>query len=246
MRAQTVARWERGLATPLARHRRPLAETLAVSLAELEYFLDGIADPGGSAAHHLVPPWLDHYSTLEQSAAKLETFEPIVVPGLLQTEDYATAVMRSSHLPIDAETVKARVQARLSRQAVLRRTPVPLEVRCVIDESVLHRVTGGPETMAEQLDHLVSLAASETVDVRIVPMSSGGLHCAAFGSFRLFTSPDATGPYIACTEDLTGFNYLDRRHAIDAHAQLFRHLVDLALEPDQSGELLTSMAADYR
>jgi len=223
-----------------------LAETLAVSLAELEYFLDGIADPGGSAAHHLVPPWLDHYSTLEQSAAKLETFEPIVVPGLLQTEDYATAVMRSSHLPVDDETVKARVQARLSRQAVLRRTPVPLEVRCVIDESVLHRVTGGPETMADQLDHLVSLAASETVDVRIVPMSSGGLHCAAFGSFRLFTSPDATGPYIACTEDLTGFNYLDRRHAIDAHAQLFRHLVDLALEPDQSGELLTSMAADYR
>ncbi len=231
---------------PLARFRRPLAEALGLGLAELEYLLEGHEQLVPSPTNHLVPPWLDHYSSLEQAAAKLETFEPIVVPGLLQTEDYATAVMRSSHLPVTDEAVQARVAARLSRQEVLRRNPTPLELRCVIDESVLHRVTGDPETMADQLDHLIAAAETETVDVYIVPMSSGELHCAAFGSFRLFTSPGATWPFIACTEDLTGFNYLDRRHAIDAHAQLFRHLTDLALGPTESRDLIHSMATGYR
>lgn len=247
VRAQSVARWERGLSTPLARHRRPLAKVLELSLAELEQLLDGTDQaPAAWSGQHLVPPWLDHYSSLEQAAAKLETFEPISVPGLLQTEDYATAVMCASHLPVSMVAVRARVQARLARQAVLRREPDPLELSCIIDESVLHRVTGSPGVMAAQLDHLEYWAGRPTVDLRVVPASSSALHCAAFGSFRLFTSPGGRRPFIACTEDLTGFNYLDRPDAIEAHTQLFDHLTEVALSPPESVDLIESVTAGYR
>ncbi len=245
MRPQSVARWEQGTSTPLARYRRPLAEVLDLTLPELEHL---IANGEGVPALQdpIAAGWMDHYTSLEQGAGKLETFEPIVIPGLLQTEAYATAVIRSSHIPLSQYTVEDRVRARLTRQRVLEREPHPLVLTCVVDESVLHRVTGGPETMADQLAHLVRMARRPDITIQIVPVRCGALHCAAFGSFRLFTAPGAADPFITCTEDLTGFNYLDRRQEIDSHAQLFAHLLTVALSPAESIKLIQTTAEHYR
>ncbi|MGI9596442.1 MAG: helix-turn-helix domain-containing protein [Acidimicrobiales bacterium] len=244
VRPQSVARWEQGMSTPLARYRRPLAEVLELTLAQLEDLIDG-AGQVSAFRGHAVPSWLDHYASLEQAASRLQTFEPISVPGLLQTSDYATAVMRSGHVPISEEVVRERVDARLARQAVLERDEKPLELVCVIDESVLHRVTGGSEVMAAQLQHLLIMGQKPTVQIHIVPASSGALHSAAFGSFRLFTSEGAAMPFMTCTEDLTGFNYLDRREAISAHTELFSHLTNVALPRSESAVLIEKVMERY-
>ena len=244
VRAQSVARWEQGASTPLTRHRRPLAEALEVSLAELELMIEGGSiDPFVS---HSVPSRWDHYTSLEQGAAKLCTFEPIAIPGLLQTEEYAAAVMRASHSPLPEGSVQERVRVRMSRQNVLwREQPRPLELVSVIDESVLHRVTGGRGVMSAQLRHLLSMIERSNVTVYVAPLCDGGVHCAAFGSFRLFSSAGATLPFMVCTEDLTGFNYLDRNDVIDAHTQLFEHLVSISLSAEESAERINKQAENY-
>ena len=238
----SVARWEQGLASPRGRHRGPLAAKLQVTLPELDRILDGDAVLNG----HAVPAWMSHYVSLEQGAARLQTFEPITMPGLLQTARYSEAVMRTSWLPLSKDVIQQRVAARIARQAVLDRQPEPLELCAVIDESVLRRVTGGPAVMSEQLDHLVRMAQRPTVQLQLVPLESPALHTAAFGSFRLFTSCEGTVPYMVCTEDLTGFNYSDRPPAIETHANLFEHLAAIALPPDQSAELIHQIAERYQ
>jgi transcriptional regulator with XRE-family HTH domain len=246
--AQSVARWEQGTSTPLARYRRPLAEHLSISLPELELLIDGASEsavPAGSM--HAVPGWLDHYASLEQAAARLQTFEPISLPGLLQTPAYAEAVVRTNWIPLPEQVVKERVNARLARQKVLSRRPDPLELHCVIDESALYRVTGSEAVMADQLRHLCDvLQRKPTVRLQVCPARSSALHTAAFGSFGIFTSADPGIPYMVCTEDLTGFNYLDRRPVIEAHAQLFDHLTRVALSPEDSADLTHEIAETYQ
>jgi len=244
VRPQSVARWEQGMSTPLARYRRPLAEVLELSLGQLEELIDG-AGHAPALIGHAVPSWLDHYSSLEQAASRLQTFEPIAIPGLLQTGDYATAVMKLAHIVTSEAVVRERVNARLARQAVLDREDHPLELICVIDESVLHRITGDAAVMSEQLAHLLRMGRKPTIQIFVVPSESPVLHAAAFGSFRLFTSAGATVPFMTCTEDLTGFNYLDRREAITAHTELFAHLTRVALPPSDSAVLIEKIMERY-
>ena len=240
-----IARWERGANLPLARFRRPLAEALELGLPELERMLggDGVASaPSG----HEVPAGLDHYASLEQGAARLQTFEPITLPGLLQTAAYAEAVMRTNWISLSDAVIRERVEARLARQAVLDRQPEPLELCCVIAESVLHRVTGGSETMAAQLGHLLAMTHRSTLQLQVFPSDGSALHMAAFGSFDLFSSKSAALPYMVCTEDLTGFNYLDRPAAIEAHARLFDHLTTEALSSEKSADLINTTMETYQ
>ena len=217
-----------------------------MTLAQLEQLIDGTSESAPHVNGHAVPAWLDHYTSLEQAAAKLQTFEPIVLPGLVQTEDYATAVMRASHLSVSERTIRERVRSRITRQAVLDREPLPLQLECVIDESVLNRVTGGRQVMADQLNHLLRLSEKPSVTIHLVPADGSILHCAPFGSFRLFTSDGGPEPFITCTEDLTGFNYADRPDAIGAHAELFKHLVEVALTSSESKSLIKTIAERYQ
>ena len=239
----SIRRWEQGAGTPKPRFRRRLADVLEVTLPQLEQMV-GLNSPALNG--HAVPPWLNHYASLEQGAAKLQTFEPIIIPGLLQTEEYAAAVLRAHYLPVSDESVSERVKARMARKAVLDREPEPLELVCVFDECVLHRVTGGPEVMAGQLHHLYEMAARRSIELLIVPADGNALHCTPFGSFDLFTSAGATRPFIVCTEDLGGVNYQDRLQPIADYSRLFEHLVNSALSSTESAELIRSTAEDYR
>ncbi|MFG1864798.1 helix-turn-helix domain-containing protein [Microbispora bryophytorum] len=121
----------------------------------------------GGALHRLLdwrkgqvfPSWFGKWRDKEQMATTLRTYQPLVVPGLLQTEAYAYALLGED----DA------VATRIQRQAILtREDPPPPILRCVIDESVLHRLVGSPEVMRDQLEHLVSIAGPQT-SVQVVP-----------------------------------------------------------------------------
>lgn len=228
-----VSRWEQGTSTPKAVYRQPLARALQLSPVELERLLDvdGRTVPGLDGQH--IPGWLGHYVSLEQSAAEVRTFEPLVVPALLQTEDYARAIERCHYRPTTGEDVAGRVDARLARQTALDRESTPLDLIAVVDESVLYRDHGEPEMMAAQLDHLLSMADRPTIDVLVVPLEPGR-YGAAFGAFQLLTAHGSAAPYLACSEDLSGKHYHDQPAAIRAHAELFDYLCGIALDAEAS------------
>lgn len=232
-----VARWEQGTSTPKAVYRQPLAKALCMSPVELERLLDvdGRRITGLDGSH--VPNWLGHYASLEQSAAEIRTFEPLVMPALVQTEAYAREVERAYHLPVTEHEVLRRAEVRLARQGVLTRQPEPVHLYGVIDESILHRTLGSEETMAEQFGRLAQICEMPNVDIRISPLK-GASYGAAFGAFQLLTSPGSTIPYIACSEDLVGKHYHDAADAVAAHGELFEHLFTRALEPAASIDLI--------
>ena len=241
----TVARWEQGTHTPYAKHRGPLADILHLTMPQLAQML--VDDDGMAVALYglAVPAWLGPYASLEQGATKLQTFESSLIPGLLQTEAYAAAVMRAHYRELlDESVVEQRVRARMARQAVLSRQPEPLELVCVIDESALHRLPSSSDSdvMTAQLHHLAATAELPTVQVRVVPARDGALH-SAFGAFRLFTSAGTgSSPFMVCIEDLDGFNYKEKDAAIEEYLKLFEHLTASALSNAESTDLIRATA----
>lgn len=238
----TYRSWERGEKTPRVGFRPRLAKLLDVTLADVDVYLDGngAAAPNG----HAVPEWLGHYASLEQGAAEIRTFEPIVVPGLLQTRSYATAVAEASHIPDSDDQVAQRVDVRMARQRVLERVPDPLQLLAVVDESVLRRVTGSTEVMVDQTDHLLDVAQRPNVDIRLLTFD-GRVHCAAWGAFHLLTAPRAPSPFMACTEDMSGFRYHEAPYAVEAHDVLFDHLHSIALSRSDSLDLILSIHKEH-
>lgn len=240
-----VARWEQGTSTPKAIYRQPLARILEITPVELERLLDVEGRQITGLDGHHVPSWLGHYASLEQSASELRTFEPLVVPALLQTDAYAREVERGYHLPVTDEEVARRAEVRLARQAVLDRTPLPLHLHSIIDEAVLHRAPGERPVMAAQLAHLAKMAQRPNVEIRVLAFEAGA-YGAAFGTFQLLTSPGSTTPYIACSEDLIGKHYHDGADAVAAHRALFDHLLTVALSTAASIDLIQEKEASYR
>jgi transcriptional regulator with XRE-family HTH domain len=236
-----VKDWEQGRRSPQAETRPALADTLGVTLAELALLLGEPPSPNG----HAVPGWLGHLASLEQAAGQLWAFEPVVVHGLLQTRAYATAV-ESMGPTVIADHVAQKVETRIARQAVLTRAPDPLRLAVVLDESVLHRVAGSSDVMADQLDHLADLVRLPNISVQVLPLTAG-VFSAAFGAFSAYASADSSTPFMVVTEDRAGPHYLDRPPDLEAHVELFRYLSDVALDPGASIDLIRRIAQErYR
>jgi transcriptional regulator with XRE-family HTH domain len=233
----TYAEWEQGTSTPRPGYRPRLAQQLDVTLAELAHLIDDEIELNA----HAVPGWLGHLASLEQAAARIRAFETVGVHGLLQIRDYATAVERAEQA---AEAAAAAVDTRMTRQGVLDRRPHPLKLDVILDESVLYRVAGDRSVMADQLDHLVDMAARPNVDLRVLTFDS---RLFAFGSFTLISSPGTTAPYMAITEDRGGPHYMDRPTELGAHAALYTRLSEVALDPAETIDHITATAKElYR
>ena len=111
--------------------------------------------------------WFQRWADIEAEATTLRWYEPLVVPGLLQTEDYAQAIF-TAHLNGDTDDLDERVAARLARQAVLERAGAP-QLWCVLDEGVLHRAVGGSKVMQSQLYRLAEIAEHSKVAIQVIP-----------------------------------------------------------------------------
>jgi hypothetical protein len=153
---------------------------------------------------------------MEESASELRTWEPVAVPGLLQTEAYACAVESVGPDHVAPDEVARRVAQRMARQTVLER----LRFYALLDKSVLLRETGGPAVMAAQLDHLRAMAERPNIEVRVVPLDQRA-HAGFRGPFKLI----GPGPAVVVTEDLSsGFSYRESPTVVRAHAQLWGYL----------------------
>jgi Domain of unknown function (DUF5753)/Helix-turn-helix domain len=175
----------------------------------------------------ILPHWVEPYFGLEAAASFIREYELQFVPGLLQTEAYARAVIRLGTSVAEDEIVR-RAQARVSRQEILRRESPP-RIWAVMDEGALHRVIGGPEVMNEQLRHLLDMCDHPAVTVQILPFSAGP-HRAMGGAFTIlrYTEPDLRD--VVFIEQLTSALYLDKQAEVDSYLEVMEE-VCLQAEP---------------
>lgn len=183
---------------------------------------------------------LERYIALEADATRIESFEPIVVHGLLQTEDYARAILATLSADGSAAGLKRRVEVRMRRQRRLYDAQDPLRLRVVLDEAVLHRSVGGDEVMRAQLRRLLDDGARDNIDIRVMPFHSGA-HQAVAGSFVLLDFPETAVHDLVYVESHLGAVYLEKDGDVATYTQLFRSLVDVALDPVEAASLIESL-----
>lgn len=187
----------------------------------------------------LLPSWFETYLGLEQAASVIRTYELQFVPGLLQTRDYARAVVRLANT--DRDEVERRVDLRMRRQKILTDPAGPV-LWAVLDEAALLRGLGGTDLMRDQVEHLVECNRLPNVSLQIAPLSFGG-HAAAGGSFSLlrFTEPDL--PDIVYLEQLTSALYLDKRADVEHYATVMDRLCTQIPTPGATESRLLALRA---
>ncbi len=190
----------------------------------------------------VLPSWFQAYLGLEAAAALIRTYEVQFVPGLLQTREYARAVVLLGHGRAAAAEIDRRVALRMQRQRLLSRENPP-QLWAVVDEAALRRPIGGPRVMREQLVALIEATKSPNVRLQVMPFSAGG-HAAAGGAFSILRFGDADLPDIVYIEQLTSALYLDKREDLDHYAVAMERLCVEAQPPERTPELLGRMLDD--
>ncbi|GGS83641.1 transcriptional regulator [Planobispora rosea] len=190
----------------------------------------------------VLPSWFETYVGLEQSAAIIRNYEVQFVPGLLQTEEYARAVILLGFPDASEEELRQRVRLRMARQRLLYAADPP-HLWVVLDEAALRRPLGGPEVMRDQLDHLLQMLDLPNVTIQIAPFSMGG-HAAAGGPFSIlrFSQPDL--PDVVYMEQLTSAVYLEKRNEVDRYLEVMERLCIDAEPAAKSGEILTRIRGE--
>lgn len=178
----------------------------------------------------VLPSGLETYVGLEADARTERAWEPLIVHGLLQTPDYARAVMQAAriHRPGDIEDL---VQVRAERQKLLARRPEPLELWAILDEAVLHRPIGGVEVMATQINHLREMTEMPTVTIQIFPFAKGA-HPGLGGAFSLLEFD--TDPAVVYVDSPAGNLYMEKPRDVRSFVRTFDLLRATALDPDES------------
>jgi hypothetical protein len=192
--------------------------------------------------HHfsdILPGWFQSYLGLEAAATLIRTYEIQFVPGLLQTPEYARAVILLGHAGADADEIERRVDLRRQRQQILNR-PDPPQLWVVIDEAVLRRPIGGVEIMRTQIEALIEAAKLPNVRMQIIPFHAGG-HAAAGGPFAILRFPEPELPDVVYVEQLTSAIYLDKREDVDHYAIAMERVCIDAEPPNHTPEILEKL-----
>jgi transcriptional regulator with XRE-family HTH domain len=185
------------------------------------------------------------YLGLEAEAASICDYGLGVVPGLLQTRNYARAIVRAAVPKWVPEIVDQRVQGRLDRQERILTSPGAPQFEAVVDESVLHRVVGSPAIMREQLERLLDLSEHPSVNLGVIPYSAGALPSGNNKFILLrFTSPNVAD--VVFIEGLTGDLYLEDPADVEVYTATFRALSDLAMGPGKTHDLISRMITHYQ
>ena len=189
--------------------------------------------------HHygdILPPWFQSYLGLEAAASLIRTYEIQFVPGLLQTPEYARAVILLGHAGATADEIDRRVELRRQRQQILDRIEPP-QLWAVIDEAVLRRPIGGPDVMRAQIEALIEAARKPNVRLQIIPFHAGG-HAAAGGPFAILRFPEPELPDVVYVEQLTSAIYLEKRDDVDHYAIAMERVCIDAEPPNHTQEIL--------
>jgi transcriptional regulator with XRE-family HTH domain len=180
------------------------------------------------------------YIGLESAATAVRNFELAVIPGLLQTDDYARAVISATCSQDGDGEIERRVQVRMARQACLTEDP-PLSYWAIIDEGALHRQIGGKEVMRAQLTHLIEMSKRPNVTVQILPFAEGA-HPGTLGSVILLEFPEEVHSPVAYVETYAGDVYLEKEDDLRRVTLTYTHMHAAALSVTKSRELIAAVA----
>jgi transcriptional regulator with XRE-family HTH domain len=183
------------------------------------------------------------YIGYETEASRVQVFTLGYVPGLLQTADYARALMQAVPVPRTEEQLENEVAARLYRQQRLTSVDRPLELVTVVDESALYRPVGGPEVLRRQLEQIAVLAALDTVTLRVLP-SAVGAHAGLASSFTILSFGKLGEPDMAHVEHTIGALILDKAEDVARAKVAFECVLSDALDPAESLALIHRLAGE--
>jgi transcriptional regulator with XRE-family HTH domain len=176
---------------------------------------------------------------MEAEASTARVWEPIVLPGLLQTEGYMRALMRTGRPTDSAESIDRRVTLRLTRQGRLT-AEQPLQTFAIVDESVLRRVIGGTEVMRDQLQRLVEAAQLPNVNFKVLPFDAGE-HPFMGGSVALLEFPETAHMDVVYLEGLAGDYYEEQPSEVARYRDEFDRLGARALDPHSSVKMIKGL-----
>ncbi|MEO3925965.1 helix-turn-helix transcriptional regulator [Micromonosporaceae bacterium B7E4] len=181
----------------------------------------------------------DDYATyigFESDASRIWNFELISIPGLMQTEGYTRAILRGGVARLTEEEIERRVEVRMRRQSLLHRDDPPA-LWVVLDEAAIRRQVGGPQTMAEQMQHLGTIANLPHVDVQVISFETGA-HPGTPGSFVVLGFADPADRDVVYIETMAGDLYPEGDADVQAAVQAFDRLRAMALSPNDSASLI--------
>ncbi|WP_439677117.1 helix-turn-helix domain-containing protein [Embleya sp. MST-111070] len=184
-----------------------------------------------------VPPWMSPLVLMEDQGEYEHVFAPLLIPGLLQTREYALAVHQRLSVRVPSGEIEAMVETRMQRQSVLTRTP-PLHVWVVLGEAALRQVVGGPEVMGAQINHLCEVAQEPNIDIQILPFAAGA-HAAGMSHFVLLGAGGGQ-MRVAYVETLTGGLYHDKESEVAPHTIAFEYLRAQALSQHASAAFMAA------
>jgi transcriptional regulator with XRE-family HTH domain len=240
----TIFRIETGRSRPQPGNVRALLDLYGVTGAERDGLIQLAREARQPGWWHsfrdVLPNPYEVYIGLEGGAASIRNFEPVVVPGLLQTEEYARAMFRGGPRELDRDEVERRVEVRLARQGILAHDDRP-RLWAVVDEAVIHRLVGGPAVMRDQLRHLVNAAEQGKTTIQVVPYRAGA-HAGTTGPFVVLDFPEPADPAVVYVETLAGDIYLEQHADVDRYTLAFDRLLAAALHPDDSVRLIEQTA----
>jgi transcriptional regulator with XRE-family HTH domain len=192
-------------------------------------------------------PWWYEYREIasatqvgfEAHAAFIQQYSALVLPGLLQTRDYASEVIRAIRYDATVEEIEQRLELRMHRQELLTRKDPP-DLWVVLDEATLHRPVGEPELMRRQLQRLIDVSSLPTVTIQVLPFTAG-LHAGLDGEFTIWSFSDPADPNLVYIENSGGDLYLEDNDKVERYRQIFSHLQAAALNPVESVRALTDV-----
>ncbi|MFJ3207617.1 helix-turn-helix domain-containing protein [Streptomyces flaveolus] len=193
----------------------------------------------------VLPDWFSLYVSLEGAARIVRSYEPHFVPGLLQTEDYARAVLDAGTIgTAGQEAVERHVSLRMERQRLLDR-PDPPHLWVIMDETVLRRpVSVHGRVMREQLDRLLEFAVRDRVTLQVAEFEDGP-HPGTYAPFTLFRFAEQELPDMVFTEYLTGALYLDSRAEVSTHLEVLDHMTARAASTQRTEKILREYRENY-
>jgi hypothetical protein len=191
----------------------------------------------------VLPSWFQSYLGLEAATSLIRTYEVQFIPGLLQTRDYARAVVMLGHGGAPEQEVERRVNLRMDRQRLLIRRDPP-QLWAVLDEALLRRPIGGRQVMVAQIEALIAASRLPNVRLQVIRFNAGG-HAAAGGAFSILRFPDQDLPDVVYIEQLTSALYLDKRDDVDQYALAMETLCIQAAPPEDTPDILRHVASEY-
>lgn len=229
----TLGKWERGESTPVPNQRGRYAEALGITLQELSAMLTSI--PQGDRE---MPTWLSTYLGMEQSATRIQAYEPRCVYGLLQTTAYVEDIVgKVSHEGVSNTYIQRSVEQRLNRQRRVKNGEV--EVDLVQPESALRLRIGAPAVMREQMLALAELSQLPNVTFRVTTYDAGQYEARRLGAFSIMSHPWGTMPQVHI-EGYGGGQFIDDAEEVAYFQGVFDHATRIALSPSESRKFVAN------